>query len=61
MHGKRIEGTFAEEYKDKMTDVEKKNSSEWRQKHEEMISAIRKAKKNAPPSGNGPTVELRTN
>ena len=61
MHGKRIEGTIAAEYKDKVTDIEKKNSSEWRQKHEEMISAIRQAKKNAQLHDNGPTIELRTN
>ena len=65
MHGKRIEGTIAAEYKGKVIEVDKgkkENNSEWRKQHEEMITAIRQAKKNAPPQLNGsePTIQMHT-
>ena len=62
MHGKRIEGTIAADYKDKTPEVVEKgkNSSEWRAQHEKMISAIREAKKNAPPiNASEPTIEIK--
>ena len=62
MHGKRIEGTIAADYKDKTPEVVEKgkNSSEWRKQHEKMISAIREAKKNAPPiNASEPTIEIK--
>ena len=65
MHGKRIEGTIAAEYKGKVIEMDKgkkENNSEWRKQHEEMIAAIRQAKKNAPPQLNGsePTIQMHT-
>ena len=62
MHGKRIEGTIAADYKDKTPEVVEKgkNSSEWRKQHEKMISAIREAKKNGPPiNASEPTIEIK--
>ena len=40
----------------------KENNSEWRKQHEEMITAIRQAKKNAPSQTNGsePTIQMMT-
>ena len=60
MHEKRIEGTVAEEYRDKITDVEKKDT-EWRKQHDDMINAIREAKKNNIGSNaNDPPIQLLT-
>lgn len=62
MHEKRIEGTVAAEYKGQMTSTEqvteKKDPSEWRKQHEEMIQAIREAKKNANTDSSEPAVEF---
>lgn len=59
----RIEGTVAADYKDQMTDVEKKeNPGKWRKQREEMIKSIKEAKKSTRPgtaSGNEPQIEFR--
>ena len=50
---------MAAEYKDQMTEVEKKDRTEWRKQHEEMLEAIRQAKKTARPgSASDPPIEL---
>ena len=56
----RIEGTLAADYKDQITEVEKKkNDGEWRKQHEDMINAIREAKKGPrPASAMDPPVQL---
>ena len=51
MTEKRIEGTVAAEYKDQISEVEKKDRKEWRKQHEDMISAIREAKKAGAAAG----------
>ena len=43
-----------------LNDKGKNNNSEWRKQHEEMISAIRQAKKNAPATNAlEPTIEMK--
>lgn len=60
MSERRLEGTLAEDYKDKITEVEKrKDRGEWKKKHEDMIEAIRAAKKGPrPASALDPPVQL---
>jgi hypothetical protein len=55
----RIEGTVAENFKDQITDVEKKDHTEWRKQHEDMLEAIKKAKKQPrPASASDPPIQL---
>ncbi len=57
MQEKRIEGTIAADYKGQISEVEKKENSEWRKQHEEMLAAIREAKKQANPNAD-PQIEI---
>lgn len=58
MQEKRIEGTIAADYKGQMTEVEKKDNSDWKKQHQEMISAIREAKKHNVNKNTEPEVQI---
>ena len=49
-----MDGTLAEPYKDKIRDVEHKDRTEWRKQHEEMLAAIKEAKKAPRPKTGKP-------
>ena len=44
-----MEGTLAEEYKGKFPEIERKSSGKWRKQHDEMIAAMKEAKKAPRP------------
>lgn len=55
MEGQRVEGTLAEEYKGKFPEIERKSSGKWRKQHDEMIAAMKEAKKAPRPKTAGGT------
>ena len=50
-----MDGTLAAEYKGKFPEVEHKTNSEWRKQHDEMIAAMKEAKKAPRPKTAGGT------
>ena len=50
-----MEGTLAEEYKGKFPEIERKSSGKWRKQHDEMIAAMKEAKKAPRPKTAGGT------
>ena len=56
----RIEGTVAADYKDQIKAEKKENGGEWRKQREEMLNAIKEAKKSQRPNtASEPTIDFR--
>ena len=55
----RLEGTEAEAYKDVRTSSSKTIAKDkWKKTHNNMMSAIKEAKKNRPPTAQPPDVQI---